>query len=114
MTITQEIVTIVLLVCGSFFLMVSSVGLIRLPDFYTRAHAVGKSDTLGVMLVLAGLAVYSGLNLTTFKLVIIILFVLIANPTATHAIARAALRFGLSPWTRTDTKEKSKGHDLAT
>ena len=52
------------------------------------------------MLTLAGLAVYSGLQLTTVKLIIIILFVMIANPTATHAIARAALRSGLTPWSR--------------
>jgi multicomponent Na+:H+ antiporter subunit G len=99
MTLAQNIITIILLASGAFFLMVSSIGIIRLPDFYTRAHATGKSDTLGLMLTLAGLAVYNGLELSTIKLLIILLFVMIANPTATHAVTRAALRFGLSPWT---------------
>ena len=106
MTMLQNIITVILLVSGTFFIMVSSIGLIRLPDFYTRAHAAGKSDTLGVMLTLAALAVHNGLQLTTIKLVVVILFVLIANPTATHAITRAALRFGLNPWIRGNSSKK--------
>ena len=107
--LAQDIIAIVLVLGGVFFLLVSSIGLIRLPDFYTRTHAVGKSDTLGIMLTLAGLAVYNGLELSTVKIVIIILFVMLANPTATHAIARAALRFGLSPWSRNKAEaEKDK------
>jgi multicomponent Na+:H+ antiporter subunit G len=105
--LAQNIIAIVLIVGGVFFLLVSSVGLIRLPDFYTRTHAVGKSDTLGIMLTLAGLAVYNGLELSTVKIVIIILFVMLANPTATHAIARAAIRTGLVPWAR-DSKAAKK------
>ena len=109
MTLAQNVVTIIFLVSGAFFLMVSSIGLIRLPDFYTRAHAVGKSDTLGVMLTLSGLAVYNGLDLSTVKLIIIILFVMITNPTATHAIVRSALRFGLPLWTRSKvTREENE------
>ena len=96
----QTIVAIILMVGGAFFLMVSSLGLLRLPDFYARTHAVGKSETLGAILTLSGLAVYNGWELSTFKILFILLFVLIANPTATHAISRAALRMGLQPWTR--------------
>ncbi|MBA7471982.1 Na(+)/H(+) antiporter subunit G1 [subsurface metagenome] len=96
----QTIVAMVLMVGGVFFLTVSSIGLLRLPDFYARTHAVGKSETLGAILTLSGLAVYNGWELSTFKILFILIFVLIANPTATHAIARAALRSGLAPWTR--------------
>jgi multicomponent Na+:H+ antiporter subunit G len=96
----QTIVAIVLMLGGVFFLAVSSIGLLRLPDFYARTHAVGKSETLGAILTLSGLAVYNGWELSTFKILFILIFVLIANPTATHAIARAALRSGLPPWTR--------------
>ena len=96
----QTIVAMVLMVGGVFFLTVSSIGLLRLPDFYARTHAVGKSETLGAILTLSGLAVYNGWELSTFKILFILIFVLIANPTATHAIARAALRSGLPPWTR--------------
>lgn len=106
--LAQTIVAIILMFGGTFFLMVSALGLLRLPDFFARTHAVGKSETLGSILVLSGLAVYNGWELTTIKLLFIALFVLIANPTATHAIARAALRTGLPPWTR---KKQSSSED---
>jgi len=103
------IIAIVLIGAGLFFLTVSALGLLRLPDFYARTHAVGKSETLGSILVLSGLAVYNGLELSTVKILFILLFVLIANPTATHAIARAALRTGLQPWTRQKATQRKKG-----
>ena len=96
----MTVLAAVLILGGVFFLTVSCIGLLRLPDFYARTHAVGKSETLGAMLVLSGLAVYNGWALSTVKVLIILLFVLIANPSATHAIARAALRSGLEPWTK--------------
>jgi len=98
--LAQTIVAIILMLGGAFFLTVSALGLLRLPDFYARTHAVGKSETLGSILMLSGLAVYNGWELSTFKILFIAIFVLIANPTATHAIARAALRTGLQPWTQ--------------
>lgn len=98
--LAQTIVAIILMLGGAFFLTVSALGLLRLPDFYARTHAVGKSETLGSILMLSGLAVYNGWELSTFKILFIVFFVLIANPTATHTIARAALRTGLQPWTR--------------
>ena len=106
--LAQTIVAIILMFGGAFFLMVSALGLLRLPDFYARTHAVGKSETLGSILMLSGLAVYNGWELTTIKILFIVFFVLIANPTATHAIARAALRTGLPPWTR---KKKQNDED---
>ncbi len=102
------IIAIILMVAGVFFLTVSALGLLRLPDFYARTHAVGKSETLGSILVLSGLAVFNGLELSTVKILFILFFVLIANPTATHAVARAALRTGLQPWTRRKTEPKEK------
>ena len=102
------IIAIILIAAGVFFLTVSVLGLLRFPDFYARTHAVGKSETLGAILVLGGLAVYNGLELSTVKILFILLFALIANPTATHAVARAALRTGLQPWTRQKTAQKEK------
>ena len=96
----MTVLAIILMLGGAFFLTVSCIGLIRLPDFYSRTHAVGKSETLGAMLLLAGLAVYNGWSVSSLKILIIVLFVLIANPSATHAISRAALRSGLEPWTQ--------------
>jgi len=94
------VLAIVLMISGAFFLLVSAIGLLRLPDFYARTHAVGKSETLGTILVLSGLAIYNGWELSTIKILFVVVFALIANPTATHAISRAALRSGLQPWTR--------------
>ena len=96
----MTVLAVILMLGGVFFLTVSCIGLIRLPDFYSRTHAVGKSETLGTILLLTGLAVYNGWSISSLKILIIVLFVLIASPSATHAISRAALRSGLEPWTQ--------------
>ncbi len=98
MTEFQHIISIVLVTLGAFFMFIGSLGIIRLPDFYSRTHAIGKSDTLGIMLVLSGIAFYDGFTVSSIKLIIAIIFVALANPTGSHAIARAAYRFGLKPW----------------
>ncbi|MGI6551742.1 MAG: monovalent cation/H(+) antiporter subunit G [Bacillota bacterium] len=92
-----NIIAALLMIAGLFFLIVGAIGLVRLPDFYTRLHAAGICDTLGLLLSLAGLIVYQGFNVTSLKLLIIWMFVLLANPTATHVLIRAAYRAGLKP-----------------
>jgi multicomponent Na+:H+ antiporter subunit G len=88
------------LICsGVFFLFMGAVGLIRFPDFYTRMHAAGKCDTLGSLLVLAGLACHEGFDLSSAKLLIIAVFIFFTSPTATHAIARAAHKSQVPFWT---------------
>lgn len=98
----QDILSLLIISAGAFFLLVGSIGIVRLPDFFSRTHATGKSDTLGIMLVLGGLAVFEGLTLNAVKLLIAIVFVGLANPVGSHALAKAALRFGLKPWFRKD------------
>ncbi|MCX8118253.1 MAG: monovalent cation/H(+) antiporter subunit G [Desulfobacterota bacterium] len=88
---------------GVFFLLVGAIGLLRLPDFYTRLHATGKCDTLGVGLIVLGLLIYHLFHypqypLVPLRLVFLIFFIFVANPTATHALIRAAYRTGLKPW----------------
>ncbi|MBD3334007.1 MAG: cation:proton antiporter [Candidatus Eisenbacteria bacterium] len=95
-----DLLAAILLVAGVFFLTVGSLGVIRLPDFYSRTHAVGKADTLGLLLAMVGIALYRGWHVDSIKLLIVAVFVALGNPTATHALARAALRRGLTPWTR--------------
>lgn len=75
-----------------------SLGILRLPDFYCRAHASGKADTLGIMVLLAGIAIYEGLSLTAVKLLMAMFFIGLTNPVPVHALARAAVRLGLKPW----------------
>ncbi len=87
----------VLLLGGSFFLVVGAVGLVRLPDFFTRLHAAGVTDTGGAWLILAGLMLQAGLSLVTVKLAFIGLFLFFTSPTACHALAKAALHRGLEP-----------------
>lgn len=96
----QNIIAVVFMVGGLFFLMISSLGLLRLPDFYSRNHAVGKSETLGSMLLLAGLAIYNGVEVNSAKLIVILLFIAMANPTAAHILANTAYLSGLQPWVR--------------
>lgn len=103
------IISAVITSAGAFFLLVGSIGLIRLPDFYCRAHALGKSDTLGIILVVLGLVVHEGITLNSLKLVLIMVFVGLTNPTATHALTKAAIRFGLKPWFRKNESEKAEG-----
>ncbi|MBI2466573.1 MAG: monovalent cation/H(+) antiporter subunit G [Candidatus Rokubacteria bacterium] len=90
-----------LLGAGLFFHAVAALGVIRLPDFYTRLHAVSKAETLGVVLTLGALAVWAGPSLTAVKVGCVAVFLFLANPTSTHAVGRAALRTGMDPWRRT-------------
>jgi len=85
------------LVAGGLFCLVGGIGLLRMPDFFTRMHAASVTDTLGVGFVLLGLALQSGVGLTLVKLVFLGLLILFTSPTATHALAKAALARGLEP-----------------
>ncbi len=93
--------TVVFASIGAFFFLVGTIGILRLPDFYTRTHAATKCDTLGAGSILVALAIYTGLEFDAFKILAIAAFILLTSPTAGHALARAAFRTGLTPWTRT-------------
>ena len=86
-----------LLLSGGFFAVAGGIGMIRLPDFYTRLHASGITDTGAAYLILAGLMIQGGLTLITVKLVLIGFFMFFTNPTATYALAAAAHRSGIEP-----------------
>ncbi len=92
-----HIISIGLMSAGLFFIIVGLIGVLRLPDFFTRLHAQSIGDTLGVTLILGGLAVREGLTLTSAKIVAILFFIMLANPTLTHALGRAALISGEKP-----------------
>jgi len=86
-----------LLAAGSLLVIVGAVGIVRMPDFYTRMHPAGVTDTLGIDLILMGLMLQAGFSLVTVKLVLIGAFLFFTSPTSTHAIANAALVAGLKP-----------------
>lgn len=101
----MTIAAVLLIIAGSFFFFTGVVGLLRFPDFFSRMHATGKGDTLGTVFILAGIALYNlaaGFTLAnvlvSVKLMLIGFFWLLANPTATHALLRAAFDSGLMPW----------------
>ncbi|MBF8982876.1 monovalent cation/H(+) antiporter subunit G [Lutibacter sp. B2] len=79
------------LIGGVFFFTVGTIGILRLPDLLTRAHSAAKCDTLGAMLCLMALIIYKGFSFTSLKLLFVILFIWITNPTATHLIAKTNL-----------------------
>ncbi|MGQ3684952.1 MAG: monovalent cation/H(+) antiporter subunit G [Candidatus Loosdrechtia sp.] len=95
-----EIIAGVFLVLGFFFSVIGSIGVLRLPDFYSRIHASGETETLGIFLIFTGLAIYEGLTTTTAKLIFIMFFLIIFNTTGVYVLVRAANRVGLKPWER--------------
>jgi multicomponent Na+:H+ antiporter subunit G len=92
-----NLVSWVLILAGSFFTVVGAVGLVRMPDVYTRMHAASVTDTLGASFLLAGLMVQAGLGLIMLKLLFILVLFFFIGPVATHALAQAALHAGISP-----------------
>ncbi|MCY4581813.1 MAG: monovalent cation/H(+) antiporter subunit G [Chloroflexi bacterium] len=88
----------VFIVLGLAFMVITALGLVRLPDFFSRVHAVSKSETLGITLLLLGLILHEGATLLSLKFALILVFVAIANPVGAHLLTRAALRTGQMPW----------------
>jgi multicomponent Na+:H+ antiporter subunit G len=97
MALALDILSWSLMVAGSLFLLVGALGLLRLPDVYSRTHASSITDTLGAGLVLAGLMVQAGPGLAALKLLLIYLFLLVTSPTSSHALAKSALSHGIQP-----------------
>ena len=102
-----------LALAGSLFMIIGAVGLIRLPDVFTRMHGASVSDTLGGGLILIGLIVLAGFSLAAVKLVFLILFFGLMSPVATHAIARAALHAGLRPVLAKGSEAEAKPREAA-
>jgi multicomponent Na+:H+ antiporter subunit G len=97
MSLVVDTMSWVLFLAGGFFCIVGAIGLLRMPDFYTRVHAASVNDTLGAALILLGLALQAGWTLAAAKLLIIALLIFFTSPAATHALTNAALGRGLEP-----------------
>lgn len=102
MQVVLDIFTVICLGLGCLFALTGAVGILRMPDFFSRLHPAGKSDTLGVSLITLGLLTetlkYEYGYLVAAKLVLIVLFVWVTAPVATHAITKSAYLAGLKPW----------------
>jgi multicomponent Na+:H+ antiporter subunit G len=96
-----QLLTLLLGVTGALFFLAGTLGLLRLPDFYSRAHAVTKCDTVGAGAILLALALHVAPHPESLKILMLLLLVLLSSPTSGHALARAAHATGLEPWQRT-------------
>ncbi len=97
---------IIFLTLGMFFFTVGVIGVLRFPDFYSRLHAAGKSDSLAAVLIVIAVALYNLQEfnfdnlLVSLKILLIAVFIYVASPTATHAITKTALVIGVTPWSK--------------
>jgi multicomponent Na+:H+ antiporter subunit G len=110
MEIIFDVISWILLALGSFFCLTGAIGLLRFPDFFSRAHAAGVTDTMGAGLILIGLMFQCGWGLVLPKLMLILLFSLLASTTASHAMAKAALKSGLKPKVANSQDESNGGN----
>ncbi len=107
----MDILVILLISFGLFLFLGGAVGILRMPDFYSRLHPAGKLDTLGIMAVVLGLAIYNlhhfsfGALLLSAKMFLIVFFVFLSSPTATHSIVDAGMRAGLRHWQQKKRRE---------
>ncbi len=108
MALLLDIVSWILLSLGGIFVFIGGLGALRMPDLFTRMHAASLTDTMGAALIILGIMLQAGLSLATIKLAMILLFLLLTSPTATNALASAALIAGIrpneaQPWQSDDT-----------
>ena len=97
MSAAIDILSWILLVAGGLSCVVGAIGLLRMPDFYTRVHAASVTDVVGSFAILLGLALQAGLTFVTVKLAFIALLIFFTSPAATHALVKAALERGVKP-----------------
>jgi multicomponent Na+:H+ antiporter subunit G len=98
MSILVDILSWACLLLGGAFAIIGGIGVLRLPDFFTRLHAASIADTISAGLILLGLCLQAGWSLVTVKLILILVFFVFASPTAAHALARAALHANHKPF----------------
>jgi multicomponent Na+:H+ antiporter subunit G len=111
MPLAVDIVSWVLIVLGSFFTVVGGIGLVRMPELYTRMHAASITDTLGAGFLLLGLMLQAGLSLVTVKLGFVLGLIFFLGPVVTHALAQAALHEKIEPMLAEDRRRSAAGGD---
>ena len=97
MTMAIDILSWIMLTAGGAFVFIGGLGALRMPNLYTRMHAASLTDTMAAVLVLGGIMLQAGATLASIKLAAILLFLLITSPTASNALASAAILSGLQP-----------------
>lgn len=104
----REILASLFMLGGAIFFIGSAIGMLRLPDFYSRIHASGNSETMGCTLSFIGLMIYEGMTLTMVKMAFVFIIVFMANPIGSHILSKAAYKSGHPIWTLQDKEEGGK------
>jgi multicomponent Na+:H+ antiporter subunit G len=103
-----EIASWVLVLSGSFFVVVGAFGLVRMPDVFTRMHAASVTDTLGVGLLILGMGLQAGFSLVSLKLLFLMALFVFTGPVVTHALAQACMHEGIKPLLAEDRREANR------
>jgi len=98
MALLVDVLSWAAIVTGLFFMIVGTVGVLRMPDVFTRMHAAGMTDTMGAGFLLLGMCLQAGLTLLAARLILVYAFLMFTSPIATHALARAALAGNVEPY----------------
>ncbi len=93
----MDVLSWILLCSGGVFVLIGGIGALRLPNFYTRLHAASLTETMATILIFVGMILQAGFSLEALKLAVIMLFLLLTAPTASYALANAALQSGMRP-----------------
>ncbi|MFL2836157.1 MAG: monovalent cation/H(+) antiporter subunit G [Alphaproteobacteria bacterium] len=97
MGIVTSYLSNLMLITGSLFLLIGAIGLIRMPDVFTRMHAASIMETAGASLIIIGLIINTGFTIVSLKLIVIMLAIFYISSVATHALARACIHDNLKP-----------------
>ena len=103
-----DLLSDICLLLGGIFTLTGAIGLLRLPNFYTRLHAASVTESLAAPLLIIGIILDTGLTLDSAKLVLIIGIMVVSNPTITHALCRAAAHGGNSPEMETKSTNENE------
>jgi multicomponent Na+:H+ antiporter subunit G len=108
MNLAIEIASWILILLGSFFTVAGALGMLRMPEIFTRIHAASVTDTLGVGFLILGMALQAGLSLVTLKLFFLLALFVFTTPVVTHALARACLHERIEPMLAEDRRKSSR------
>jgi multicomponent Na+:H+ antiporter subunit G len=100
MSVALDVLSWIAIVSGLFFMIVGTIGILRMPDLFTRMHAAGMTDTMGAGLLILGMCLQAGFGLVLVRLLLVYVFLMFTSPISSHAVARAALASGLVPYTK--------------
>jgi multicomponent Na+:H+ antiporter subunit G len=109
MALVVDLLSWALILIGGAFGIIGGIGLLRLPDFFSRIHAASLTDSMCAPCIIAGLMLQSGFTLVTVKLGFLIVFLFLTSPTASHALAKAALHGGVEPGKRQAAPQADQG-----